>query len=283
MNPPPVVAIPRELPAHRTMVFSRRSHDYVLVIPVLNEGERIRAQLKQLQIMALPIDIVIADGNSTDGSMDETVLRQLGIRALLIKTGPGRLSAQLRMAYAWCLDEGYEGIITVDGNGKDGLEAISRFIDLLRDGYDYVQGSRYIRGGQAVNTPVDRYLAGRFIHAPLVSLAARRRLTDTTNGFRGYSRRALEDTRVQPFRDVFSAYNLLFYLSVRLPKLGFRTAETPVRRCYPTEGKTPTKIRGLAGKAQLLVELIEVVRGKFDPVDDGGRMSGQNHRNKPSS
>jgi dolichol-phosphate mannosyltransferase len=273
VNPHPVVTTPRELPAHRTMVFSRRSQDYALVIPVLNEGERIRAQLKQLQGMALPIDMVIADGNSTDGSLDEAVLRRMGIRALLVKTGPGRLSAQLRMAYAWCLDEGYEGIVTVDGNGKDGLEAISRFIDLLRDGYDYVQGSRYIRGGQAVNTPVDRYLAGRFIHAPLVSFAAGRRLTDTTNGFRGYSRRALEDSRVQPFRDVFTGYALLFYLSVRLPQLGFRTTETPVRRYYPPGKQTPTKIHGLAGKARLLVELLAVVRGKFDPGDKGGSTS----------
>jgi dolichol-phosphate mannosyltransferase len=57
-----------------------------------------------------------------------------GVRALLVETGPGRLSAQLRMAFAWGLDEGYFGIVTVDGNGKDELGAIARFIAALREG-----------------------------------------------------------------------------------------------------------------------------------------------------
>ena len=48
------------------------------------------------------------------------------LRALLIKRGPGKLSAQMRMAMSFALDEGYEGIIVVDGNGKDDVAAIPR-------------------------------------------------------------------------------------------------------------------------------------------------------------
>src|SRR5690606_15134684 len=126
------------------------------------------------------------------------------------------------------------------GNGKDGLDAIASFVAKLDDGYDYVQGSRYIAGGRAINTPLDRYLAGRLIHAPIVSLASGQRFTDTTNGFRAYSRRALLDPRVQPFRSLFEVYSLLFYLSIRIPKLGYRAIEIPVERSYPPKGKTPT-------------------------------------------
>ena len=91
------------------------------------------------------------------------------------------------MAYAWCLDEGYAGIVTIDGNGKDGVEAIDAFVAKLEAGFAYVQGSRYRPGGEAVNTPLERKIAGRLIHAPLLSLAGRRWYTDTTNGFRAYS------------------------------------------------------------------------------------------------
>jgi hypothetical protein len=87
-----------------------------------------------------------------DGSLDHEFLRQVGVRALLIKTGPGRLSAQLRMAYSWCLIEGYAGIVTIDGNGKDNVEAVAGFVEKLDQGYDYVQGSRYIPGGKAVHS-----------------------------------------------------------------------------------------------------------------------------------
>lgn len=254
-----------QVPAFRELALRPRQHDYALVIPVLNEGERIRDQLTRLHAAAYPIDIVIADGGSTDGSLDRLFLESTGVATLLTKTGAGRLGAQLRMAYAWCLEHGYKGIVTVDGNGKDGIEAIPLFLDRLREGYDFVQGSRYVKGGSAVNTPLDRTLAGRLIHAPLISLAAGRRFTDTTNGFRAYSARVLADRRVAPFRDVFSAYALLFYLSVRIPRLGYRVVEVPVRRAYPVDAKTPTKIAGVRGRWSMMGELVAVVLGRCNP------------------
>ena len=202
---------------------------------------------------------------STDGSLALDALRAAGCRALLVKTGPGRLSAQLRMAYAWALDQGYRGVITIDGNGKDGVEAIDTFVAALEAGYDYVQGSRYIAGGRAINTPLDRKIAGRLIHAPLLSLAGRRWYTDTTNGFRGYSARYLGDASVAPFRNVFERYGLLFYLTVRAGQLGYRTTEIPVTRAYPEGETTPTKIAGLSGRIDMLKELLAVALGRFNP------------------
>ncbi len=187
------------------------------------------------------------------------------MRALLVKTGPGKLSAQLRMAYSWALEERYEGIVTIDGNGKDGVDAIPRFLAALDQGYDYVQGSRYLPGGRGVNTPFIRRLAGRLIHAPLLSLAARHWYTDTTNGFRAYSARYLLDTRVQPFRAVFDRYNLLFYLTVRASQLGFRTTEIPVERCYPRSDRVPTKISGIRGHLDMFEELLLVSIGHYHP------------------
>jgi dolichol-phosphate mannosyltransferase len=254
-----------QVPAFKLSIFAEKRHAHALVIPVINEGERIRNQLSRIFQLRLPVDVIVTDGGSSDGSLDPAFLQANACRALLTKTGAGRLSAQLRVGYAWALDQGYQGIITVDGNGKDNVEAVPLFIERLSQGYDIVQGSRYIKGGQAINTPRDRWLAGRFIHAPLLSLAAGFWWTDTTNGFRGYSRTALLDARVQPFRDVFSDYNLLFYLSARIPRLGFRAVEVPVIRRYPDHGKIPTKISGIGGKVKMLRELLQTVARKFDP------------------
>lgn len=254
-----------DVPDHAQTVFRPARSRYALIIPVINEGERIRGQLKAIHQLGVDLDVIVADGGSTDGSLDDGFLRDCGVRARLVKTGPGRLSAQLRMAYAWALREDYQGVVTVDGNGKDGMDALPRFVAALDAGYGYVQGSRYIEGGEAVNTPLDRYIAGRFIHSPLISLGARTRLTDTTNGFRAYSRAALLDPRVAPFRAVFADYALLFYLSVRLPRLGHRTTEIPVSRRYPPSGRTPTKIAGFRGRFAMLGELLGAVAGRFAP------------------
>lgn len=258
-------APPRQIPAHRTDVLCLRRHDHALVIPVINEGERIRAQLARIAVARLPVDVIVADGGSTDGSLDPGYLAEQGVRALLTKTGPGKLSAQLRMAYAWCLDEGYRGIVTIDGNGKDNVEAVATFVARLNEGYDYVQGSRYAPGGKAENTPLERTIGNRLIHAPILSLAGRKWLTDTTNGFRAYSRRYLADPRVQPFRDVFVAYELLFYLTARAGQLGYKVCEVGVRRSYPVGGAVPTKITGAGAKWAIVRQLLRAATGRFDP------------------
>jgi dolichol-phosphate mannosyltransferase len=255
----------REVPDSEITLLQPRRHDYVLIIPVINEGERIRRQLSKISELGPSVDVVLADGGSTDGSLEIDFLRTVGCRSILIKKGPGKLSAQLRMAYAWALDEGYQGVVTVDGNGKDGVEAIDAFVEKLKAGFDYIQGSRYIPGGRAINTPVDRKIGGRLIHAPLLSLFGRHWYTDTTNGFRAYSARYLLDPRVAPFRNVFGRYELLFYLTVRAGQLGYQVVEIPVTRRYPEGEKPPTKISGFKGRLDMLGELVAAATGHFNP------------------
>jgi dolichol-phosphate mannosyltransferase len=255
------------LPAHRVEVFAPRVHPHVVLIPVINEGERIRAQLSRMHERDLSVDVAIVDGGSTDGSLEADFLGAAGVRALIVKMGPGRLSAQLRIGFAWAIDEGYAGIVTIDGNGKDDIAAIPSFVRALDEGWDFVQGSRYISGGHAVNTPWDRTAAVRCLHAPILSLGARFRYTDTTNGFRAFSARFLLDPRVQPFRAVFDTYNLHYYLSVRASRLGFRVRELPVTRTYPSAGPVPSKIAGMRGRIEILKQALIAAAGGYDPED----------------
>ncbi|WP_029414756.1 glycosyltransferase family 2 protein [Brevundimonas bacteroides] len=251
-------------------VLHERRTPYVVVIPVLNEGDRLHRQLTRMMALSLhhTADIIIADGGSTDGSTDPQGLLALGVRARLTKRGPGALSAQLRCAYAWALQEGYDGMVTIDGNGKDGVETLPQFLTALDDGYGYVQASRFIRGGHHENTPWLRALAIRLIHAPLLSLAAGHWLTDTTQGYRAYSRDYLLDRRVQPFRDVFVRYELLAYLTVRASQLGYRVREIATSRVYPRGEAIPTKIRGFSPLIDLLVILWRTVTRAYHPKSD---------------
>ncbi|RIJ32320.1 glycosyltransferase family 2 protein [Henriciella mobilis] len=256
-----------EVPAFNTEVLAQKRSRYVVVIPVINEGERIRRQLSDMAQKGINdiADVVVLDGGSTDGSLDLDFLRSCGVRALITKTGPGKLSAQLRCGYAWALIEGYDGIVTIDGNGKDGVEAIPLFISHLEDGYDYLQASRFIKGGYSEHTPLSRLVAIKLIHAPLQSLAARHWFTDTTQGFRGYSARYLLDERVKPFRSVFSGYELLAYLTARASQIGYKVKELPTSRIYPANEPTPTKIKGFSSQWKLIEILFAVLRGAYNP------------------
>jgi glycosyltransferase involved in cell wall biosynthesis len=254
-----------QIPSFTFAEFFPRQTKYCIVIPVINEGERIRRQLESMREIAKLADILIADGGSTDGSLAQHGLRALGVRTLLTKTGPGKLSAQLRMAYAYALRAEYEGIVTIDGNNKDGVEAIPSFLAEIDAGFDLVQGSRFVAGGEAVNTPTLRWWSIKLMHAPVISWGAGFHYTDTTNGFRGYSRKLLLDPRVGPFRDIFETYELLAYLSVRAPQLGYRVKEIPVARRYPAHGKTPTKIGMIRGNSKLLRILFSAAMGRYNP------------------
>ena len=187
------------------------------------------------------------------------------MNTLLTKKGPGKQGAQLRMGIHYALERGYEGILTIDGNNKDSIESVPLFIEKLEEGYDLIQGSRFIPGGRAINTPFSRYWAVRLIHAPVISLAARHWFTDTTNAYRGYSRAYLTHPLVKPLRDVFVGYELLAYLSVRATQLGLKACEVPVERAYPRNEPTPTKIKGLQGNTNLLKILFAALRGKYNP------------------
>ena len=246
-------------------VLRERSGRYCVVIPVINEGDRILGQLRTLRDHGFDLDVVVADGGSTDGSTEPEVLRELGVRALLVKRDAGKLSAQLRMGFAFALREGYDGVITVDGNGKDDVAALPRMVAALDAGADFVQGSRFIPGGQAINTPRERYLAIKLLHAPVTSLAARRRYTDTTNGFRAHSRTLLVDPRVAPMREVFDTYELLAYLPIRAARLGYTCTEVPVTRAYPAAGAIPTKIHGRRGQLDLVQILGRAAFGRYNP------------------
>lgn len=249
--------------------FAGKKRGYVLLIPIINEGDRIIRELqraKDHQISAAA-DIVICDGGSTDGCTQENRLRTLDVNTLLVKQDSGKQGAQLRMGIWWAIQRGYQGIITIDGNNKDSIEDVPKFIEKLQQGYDFVQGSRFIPGGVAINTPLIRTISVRFIHAPIISITAHFPFTDTTNAYRGYSMRYLTDPRVDPLRDIFMTYELLAYLSVRATQIGMRACELPVTRAYPATGKLPTKISFFKGNRDLLVILFKNLLGAYRPKE----------------
>ncbi len=253
-----------EFPEFEATEINSKKHKYCVCIFVINEGERVQKQLRAMKKYAKQIDIVVADGGSTDGSLEKEFLKSQDVRALLIKKGKGKLSAQMRMALAWAMNEGYEGVVVVDGNGKDDISAIPDFIKKLDEGYDHIQGSRFIPGGKAINTPLSREIGLHLIHAPLISIASGKRHTDTTNGFRAYSAALLQNDDIAPFRDLFQTYELHYHLAIESSRRKqYKTTETPVTRAYPKKGKTPTKISPIKGNAHVMGVLLKAVTGKY--------------------
>ncbi len=255
------------VPEYGVNEFYEKQSDYCILIPIINEGMRIIKELERAKNADIHkiADIILCDGKSTDDSMEQERLKQLCVNTLLVKHGAGKQGAQLRMGIHFALEQGYKGIVTIDGNNKDSIEDVPLFINKLKQGYDLIQGSRFIKGGIAENTPLIRWIAVRFIHAPVISITAHKWFTDTTNAYRAYSAEYLKHPKVKPFRDVFSGYELLAYLSTRATQLKLKACEVPVARIYPANEPTPTKIKGIKGNTNLLKILFANAFGKFNP------------------
>lgn len=250
-----------QVPEYNVHEFFGKKNTYCILVPVINEGERIMKQLSEMKAYSKQVDIVIADGGSTDGSMEKSFLKKQGVRAML--TGPKGQSRQMRIGLSWALRQGYDGVITIDGNHKDNVRVIPKFIKGLDEGYDYLQGSRFIKGGKHIHTPSDRIFFNRFVISPILSVAAGKWYTDTPLAFRGYSKAYLLHPEVQPFRDIFVRYELLFYLTTRANKLQLKSKEIPCIRSYP-KGQVPTKIVGWK-KVEDMLNIGKIALGFYNP------------------
>lgn len=254
-----------DIPSSIAQEFHRKENAYALVIGVYNEGNKFTRQLEALQPYRNHVDIIIADGSSSDGATTPIALESK-VRCLLINTDQQRgLSVQYRSALHYAITQGYEGVIMMDGNGKDGVDAIPRFVEKLQEGFDFIQGSRFMRGGFHENTPFVRVWGIRLVFNPIVMLATGYGYTDAMNGFKACSRAMLLHPKIQPFRSVFVRYGLQYFLNYSAPKLRLRLCEIPVSRVYIKDTVPHSKIVGYKAYFNILAELFTTVTGGFNP------------------
>ena len=252
-----------QIPRFRAVQLVPKRRDYAVIIPVLNEGIRLHKQLTKMHELRCPVDIILADGPSSDGSTDPDVIETLGVGAIVALDEQGGYSSSIRAALACALHWRYRGVIFVDGNNKDGVEAIERFVDSLKSGYACVQGSRYLPGGEAEHTPLLRHVLIKYFYSPALSLLSGFRFTDCTNGFCAFSSEFLLDQRVNVMRDVFKKYELLFYLKWAACQLKLKVGEIPVSRKYPAGRFVPTKLTNPKAYWEVLKPLVMIALRRF--------------------
>jgi dolichol-phosphate mannosyltransferase len=204
-----------------------------------NEGEKIRRTLSR-HPADRPYDLLVVDDGSTDRSLDQVAANILVLRNAT-NCGIGR---SMKHAFGYALDHGYDVLVIQAGNDKDDpLEIPALLAPILTGDADFVQGSRFLEGGGFGNMPWHRIVATRFVHPLAVSLAAGKRVTESTNGFRAFRTSLLRDPRIDWRQDWLDRYELEPYLLMKAITLGYRHAEVPVTKIYPEHALGYTKMR----------------------------------------
>jgi glycosyltransferase involved in cell wall biosynthesis len=249
----------KQVPAYRYEESASQGHSYLVCIFVYNEGTKLAAQLSRFPLPEKRnFDVVIGDDGSSDGSTPSDLIARFALRGIVRLEKNQGLSANIKAGLDWALKQNYKGLVMINGNDRDDPEAISRFIEKLEEGFDYVQGSRFLPGGRHQNTPSYRYWAIRLVHAPIFSLASLKWMTDTTNGYRAFSASFLKSLGDLIFQERFQKYEIEQYLAWKAIRTGKKVCEIPVSRRYPENlrGSSFTKISPGIGWYQMLKPLL---------------------------
>jgi dolichol-phosphate mannosyltransferase len=150
----------------------------------------------------------------------------------------------MKRVFEYSLANGYDVLVIHAGNDKDDPLEIPSLLEPIRSGAaDFVQGSRYLGGGGFGNMPRYRVLGTRLIHPLIFSIAARKRVTESTNGFRAFRTTILRDPRIDWRQAWLDRYELEPYLLLKAIRLGYRHVEVPVTKIYPAHALGYTKMR----------------------------------------
>ena len=225
----------------------------IAMAPVYNEEAKVAEVVKRT-----PRDIVdellIIDDGCTDRSPE--IAKELGATILPMGYVAG-VGAALRAGYAYAVENGYDVAVVMAGNNKDSPEEIPLLLQPIADNQaDFVQGSRFLKKGANFGAmPLYRRIATR-IHPLLFSLVARRRVTESTNGFRAIRTSVLKDERLNLDQKWLDQYELEPYLYIRTIRMGYRTKEVPVTKVYPPKKLGQTKMKPLTGWWSILRPLV---------------------------
>jgi len=155
----------------------------LVIIPALNEEATV-AEVVASVSGHLDADILVVD----DGSRDLTAERAVAAGATVLRH-PFNLGvgAALRTGFQYARDEGYQIAVQLDADGQHDPAAIATLLAALDDA-DFVIGSRF--GGTAsYDVGRTRRRAMRLLQFTMRLLSGRT-FTDTSSGFRAFSRPA---------------------------------------------------------------------------------------------
>lgn len=232
----------------------------VLVCPVAyNENVKLKNAIERFLRSAIwrETDYLIVDDCSTDGTTE--MIRSFsaqGVKTIRHERQSG-VGAAIRTAIKYALDNGYEAMVIMAGNDKDNPEEIHRLTEpVLKEGFDLVQGSRYLeKGGIGGDMPFYRKIATR-LHPMLMSLITGRKVTDSTNGFRAFRLEIFSDQNINIDQPWLDKYELEPYLLFKVIKLGYRFKEAPVTKIYPSKKLGYTKMKPVIGWWSILRPLV---------------------------
>lgn len=193
-------------------------NNIILIIPSYNEAENIERVVDELISDYPQFDYVVVTDGPTDGT--DVICRRRGYNTVFLPENMG-LTKCFRSGMKYAYTHGYEYAVQFDGDGQHRPQYIDSMKKKAEEGYDLVQGSRFLLQGSAKMSGMRSF--GSVLIKAVIRVKTGVKVTDPTCGLRLYSRELIDDfangDEFAPEPDTVA----------KLLKRGVKYAEVPVK------------------------------------------------------
>lgn len=190
-----------------------------VIIPSHNEAAMIGRLVKQ--VMGEALAVLVVDDGSTDNTFQAA--KNNGAVTLKNQLNEGK-GASLITGFNYALKQGFDAVVTMDGDGQHLPEDIPLFIaSAERSKSGIFVGNRMLNVG---NMPLLRRATNKFM-SWLISALAGQDIPDSQCGFRLIKREVLEKLSLKSAR-----FEIESEMLIKAARLGFKIESVPIKTVY---------------------------------------------------
>lgn len=201
----------------------------LVIIPTYNEKENIEKMVRKVFSLSLPLDLLIIEDNSPDGTADIIKSLQKEYHEtlhIIERKGKLGLGTAYITGFKWALENNYDFICEMDADFSHNPDDLIKLYEACENqGADLAIGSRYKSGVNVVNWPMGRILMSYFASI-YVRFITRMDIQDTTAGFKCYKRKVLETIDLNRIK--LKGYAFQIEMKFTTWKFGFNIIEVPI-------------------------------------------------------
>jgi len=210
-----------------------------VVIPAHNEAQAIALLVQAVK--AKQADLVVINDGSTDGTGRLAADNGAVVLTNDVKSGKGR---SLQRGFEYALKKGYDGVITMDGDGQHAPEDLDQFLlQIQKDPHSIVTGNRMANPS---GMPWVRWCTNRFM-SWLISLVCHQSVPDTQCGYRYICSDVLKSIQITS-----CDFEIETEVLIKASRMGCRIVSVPVQSIYRDE---KSKINPLKDTARFFAYL----------------------------
>jgi len=198
----------------------------LVIIPTYNERENLPELLRQIFAENLPLEVLIIDDNSPDGTGAVADQLSASDSRVHVMHRPGKmgLGSAYVAGFRYALERDYDAVFEMDADFSHNPDSLPQFLRELENA-DLVVGSRYLHGVTVVNWPLKRLILsyGANVYSRIITGIP---IKDLTGGFKCFRRQVLESLDLSRVRS--DGYGFQIEINYKAWRKGFRIREIPI-------------------------------------------------------